>query len=332
MAPLVTIALPAFNAQATIRGAVRSALAQTVGTIEVVVVDDGSTDRTAGLVAELAAADPRLRLVRHPRRQGPAAARNSALLVARGTWFCCLEAGDRMAPGRLAGLLAAAGRWQVDLVADNLLCRDPGSGAVLGAVPGSARPIFRDATDFVRNDLPGGRRFRFAALKPLVRTALLHRHGIRYPTHLAAPTDLATDAEFHFWVECLLHGAELLLLPEAGYETPHPGLAPGAAPPAAADPGAVVGRAGPPPPEAWLRTNQALVDLALALGERGVAEALRERARKIGLIHARRHRVGPALALLARHLELLPTFATRLAAATVPTGRRWRKPGRLGAG
>ena len=340
MAPLATIAIPAFNAQTTIRAAVASALAQTIAEVEVIVVDDGSKDRTADLVAELATGDRRLVLVRHEGRRGPAAARNSAIERARGAWFCCLEATDRMAPGRLASLLAAADRWQVDLVADNLLYHDPVSGEVLGYAPGTERPIFRTAADFVRNDLPGGRRFRFSDLKPVVRTAVLGQHGVRFPSHLAV------DEDFHFWVECLLHGAELLLLPEAGYETSlgaasrRSDLPPAPILPAA---GSSVLEAGPASPQPALRTNEALRGLALSLGQGMAAEALKTRAGRIEVLHAyhcvtdllRQRRLVSALAHLARRLDVLPTFAAPLAegvARRLRARKTSRPRARLGVG
>ena len=343
MAPLATIAIPAFNAQTTLRAAVASALAQTITDVEVIVVDDGSGDRTASLAAELATIDRRVVLVRHAVRRGLAAARNSAIERARGAWFCCLEAADCMKTDRLASLIATADRWQVDLVADNLLYRDPASGEVLGYAPGTERPIFRTAADFVRNDLPGGRRFRFRDLKPVVRTRVLREHGLRFPTHLAA------DEEFHFWVECLLHGAELLLLPEAGYETSFAGDPRRSEPPPVAGTRAVSAagasdvRPSAVEPGPALRTNEALLGLALSLDQGMAAQALKVRAKRIEVLHAyhgamglfRQRRFVPALAFLARRFEVLPSFAVTLAEGTARRlrARKASRPrARLGIG
>jgi glycosyltransferase involved in cell wall biosynthesis len=78
--------MPAYNVEPYIGEALRSALAQTFIDLEVIVVDDGSTDGTADVAAGVAAADPRVRLVRQENR-GLAGARNTALRMARGDVF-----------------------------------------------------------------------------------------------------------------------------------------------------------------------------------------------------------------------------------------------------
>jgi hypothetical protein len=89
----VSVVVPAFNAAATIGRTLRSALAQTYPAIEVIVVDDGSTDGTAGIVAEAAAGDPRVRLIR-AERGGQAAARNRAIAESSGAFIAPLDADD----------------------------------------------------------------------------------------------------------------------------------------------------------------------------------------------------------------------------------------------
>jgi glycosyltransferase involved in cell wall biosynthesis len=99
--PLVSIVIAAFNAEATIEETCRAALAQTYASIEVLVVDDGSTDATAAMVLALADRDPRLRLIRQHNR-GVAAARNAGIAAARGELLAPLDADDLWAPGKIA--------------------------------------------------------------------------------------------------------------------------------------------------------------------------------------------------------------------------------------
>lgn len=91
--PLVSVITPAYNVERWIREAVSSALGQSIGDLEVLVVDDGSRDRTAALVEELAASDPRVRLLR-TRNRGVSAARNAALAVASGEFLALLDGDD----------------------------------------------------------------------------------------------------------------------------------------------------------------------------------------------------------------------------------------------
>lgn len=100
--PLLTVGIPAFEAQATIERAVASALAQTWRPLEVVVVDDGATDATASIAAGLAARHPEVRLIRHARNRGTAAARNTIIEAARGVAIAFFDHDDVSEPARLA--------------------------------------------------------------------------------------------------------------------------------------------------------------------------------------------------------------------------------------
>lgn len=97
--------IPAHNAERFIGAALASALGQSHSELEVVVVDDGSTDGTAAVVESWARRDPRVRLVRTARR-GVGAARNLAVAEARGALIAPLDADDLWAPEKLARQLA----------------------------------------------------------------------------------------------------------------------------------------------------------------------------------------------------------------------------------
>lgn len=89
--------MAAYNAEQTIAPAIRSALLQTVDSLEIVVVDDGSGDATAELALELGRDDSRVRLFRQE-NQGPAAARNRATAESRGELVVVLDADDLLFP------------------------------------------------------------------------------------------------------------------------------------------------------------------------------------------------------------------------------------------
>src|SRR5579875_23336 len=94
----VSVIMPAFNAARSVAWAISSALEQTVADIEVLVIDDASTDLTAAVVEEIAARDPRVRLIRNPVNGGPGVARNFGLDAARGEWVALLDADDAFLP------------------------------------------------------------------------------------------------------------------------------------------------------------------------------------------------------------------------------------------
>ncbi|SFH50450.1 Glycosyl transferase family 2 [Palleronia marisminoris] len=103
--PLVTVIVPAYNASRTIVETLSSIRAQTHRHLEILVVDDGSVDRTAALVKAEAQADPRLRLIRQP-NGGVAHARNAALWQAKGAFVAWIDADDLWHPEKIARQLA----------------------------------------------------------------------------------------------------------------------------------------------------------------------------------------------------------------------------------
>jgi glycosyltransferase involved in cell wall biosynthesis len=98
--PLVSVVLPAYNAAPFIRRTLESVLAQTYEKLEVLVVDDGSTDATIDIVKEMAARDQRVVLLRQPNR-GVAAARNLAIEVSRGEFIAPIDADDIWYPHKI---------------------------------------------------------------------------------------------------------------------------------------------------------------------------------------------------------------------------------------
>jgi len=97
----VSLIIATFNHARFLDAAIDSALAQTLGAVDVIVVDDGSTDDTPAVLARYAG---RVRVLRQPNR-GLAAARNAGLAAARGTYVAFLDADDVMAPTKLAAQL-----------------------------------------------------------------------------------------------------------------------------------------------------------------------------------------------------------------------------------
>ena len=102
---LVSVLVPACNAAATIGETLASAAAQSHRELEIIVVDDGSTDATAGIVRQAAQTDARIILVQQA-NAGVAAARNAALGRARGACIAPLDADDLWHPDKIARQLA----------------------------------------------------------------------------------------------------------------------------------------------------------------------------------------------------------------------------------
>ncbi len=99
--PLVSVIVPAYNAERYIERTLRSALDQTYRELEVIVVDDGSTDDTAAVVEAVKATDKRVQLIRQE-NAGVAAARNAAIAAASGRYVAPLDADDLWCPTKIA--------------------------------------------------------------------------------------------------------------------------------------------------------------------------------------------------------------------------------------
>jgi len=107
--PLVSVVIPVFNAGRYLRTALRTATSQTYPELEVVVVDDGSTERTTLSILQRATQQRALTVHRTPNR-GPAAARNLAIERARGSYILPLDADDYLDPRYVEKTLAVLER------------------------------------------------------------------------------------------------------------------------------------------------------------------------------------------------------------------------------
>lgn len=209
-APRVSVILPAYNAAAHLRRAVDSALAQTMADLEIVIVDDASTDATLEIAGRIAAQDSRVRVLHNERNSGPSVSRNRAIAAARGEWIAILDADDSWFPERLERMLADAG--DADVVSDDLY-------TVRGALFKPEEPVLRSMLQEAgfkitrprRLDIYDLVRYELALLKPIIRRSFLGRHELFYdPTLLRAH-------DFYLYFDILAQGGRWLQLPEGYY-------------------------------------------------------------------------------------------------------------------
>lgn len=139
----VSIVTPVHDAEATLPDTIASIWAQEMEDWELWLVDDGSTDASAEIMARACAADPRIHAIRLPRQSGAAAARNAGIRVARGRHIAFLDADDLWEPQKLATQLPvlAAGAGLVF----SAYRRIDASGQPLGLVGVSAEVGYKQA-------------------------------------------------------------------------------------------------------------------------------------------------------------------------------------------
>lgn len=105
--PEISVIVPVYRAEAYLRDCLDSILSQTFSEFEVILVDDGSPDRSGAICEEYARRDARVRVM-HQSNQGQAAARNHAMETAKGNWLCFVDSDDQIHPQMLELLYRAA--------------------------------------------------------------------------------------------------------------------------------------------------------------------------------------------------------------------------------
>lgn len=201
-----SVIIPAFNVAPYIEECIQSALGQTCMDLEVIVIDDGSTDGTAGVVESFD--DGRVRLIRNPSNRGVSYSRNAGISEARGEYLVLLDSDDILAPNRLDTFSKYLEHEQTDLIFDDLLYFRDGEPAT-GVTAFSMRGIAAHDVGhlgyaaFVSKDL--------AILKGVIRKAFLTEHSIAYAEGHSVGEDFA------LYSEIFLSGAKVSFIPDALY-------------------------------------------------------------------------------------------------------------------
>jgi GT2 family glycosyltransferase/glycosyltransferase involved in cell wall biosynthesis len=198
-----------YNGERFLRDALASACNQTLRAIEILVIDDASSDTSVEIANKLAAEDARIRVISRETRSGPGAARNDGIAAARGQWIAVLDSDDMMHPSRLADLVREAELWNADICADDLLIFQDGAPPSSHLSPHQRKLGWVTAADFV--DRIYGREPSLGYLKPLISTAFLRTHGIRYEPELLIGED------YNLILKLLAKGAKFRLLDTLTY-------------------------------------------------------------------------------------------------------------------
>jgi glycosyltransferase involved in cell wall biosynthesis len=150
--PEVTVIIPTRNRRDFLRQSVTDTLRQQEVDLEVVIVDDGSTDGDA--LHDVEGLDERIRMVRHPSRHGVANARNTGIDSARGEWLAFLDDDDRWSPLKLRTQLDAASASGASWAYCGAVTVDVANRVVSASSPPDEAPIMRSVLE--RNPVPGG--------------------------------------------------------------------------------------------------------------------------------------------------------------------------------
>ncbi len=214
MNPKVSVIIPAYNTEAYIAKAIESALEQTLTDLEVIVVDDGSSDKTLEIAKSFT--DQRLKVIANQQNFGVSAARNRALRAAQGEWIAILDSDDWYLSERLEKLVLLAEETNADMIADDLyLIKDGATSPWSTLIQESGEHINKilqiDVVYFVETDVYGQTGLHLGLTKPIFKREFLVKHGIEYDESISIAED--------FWLDlkCLIKGARFFLIPKAYY-------------------------------------------------------------------------------------------------------------------
>lgn len=211
-APVVSVVIATFNSARYVEAAVSSVLRQSLQSIEVIVVDDCSSDDTVAIVKKHRCRDDRVRLAQLERNAGPATARNRGIELARGQWLAILDSDDLFAPDRLHALVDIAEREKADIIADNLVVFSGGKvpRATFFLNPATPSDLL-DLLSYLEGTVLYGGGADYGYLKPVIRLAALRRANLQYNPALR----IAEDDDFV--VRMLLAGMRYWLEPTPSY-------------------------------------------------------------------------------------------------------------------
>ena len=182
---MISVIIPAYNAEATIRNCLNSLLAQTYGDYEAIVVDDGSSDGTARIVASYAAADKRFRLLRQE-NAGVSSARNAGMSIARGGLIGFVDSDDTVSPAFLEALLE---QYEPGVLPFSDIIRSDGNGSALRPIP-PVLPLNREllAKEYLCGAL--GQGVAFSVWNKLFSADVLRESSIHFSPELTVGEDM----------------------------------------------------------------------------------------------------------------------------------------------
>ena len=191
--PLVSVVIPVWNGEKTIVRCLESVLRQTWQAMEILVVDDGSTDGTPALLEKMARQDPRIRVIRQE-NAGVSEARNTALPLCQGKYIRFVDSDDTLPPDAMAHLVRKAEENGSDLVMAAYT-------EVVGPMRHVRAMVKREDTVDCDDFLPILNRkansFYCGVLwNKLFRTELVHGQGLRFISGLSYGEDMAFVCQY----------------------------------------------------------------------------------------------------------------------------------------
>ena len=208
--PDITVAVPCHNGVKYLSECIESMLLQTHENIEILCVDDGSTDATVEILQNLAEKDCRIRVVCQP-QSGAGAARNNAISQAKGKYIVFVDCDDKIREDYLEDLYQTAERYHADVViAPQISWNGVGEGSVMynwiakKRMPQNKVFSYRDAPEYILNFTDGGPGGK------LFRRAFVREHDLAFLT-------IRRSEDFYFVFSAIVLAQNIFYLDKPGY-------------------------------------------------------------------------------------------------------------------
>lgn len=209
---MVSVIIPVYNGEKTLRRCVESVAGQSYDRLEILLIDDGSTDDSLGMARDLALADERIRVIRSPVNEGPSAARNKGIDDARGELLLFVDADDCLEPDALASLVAGIDEHEADIsVADFIKIKDDGStvGSGIELADGSLLSRTGLIEQTLRYLKQPNKSLLFAfSWGRLFKTSIIRQNRIRFSPDLRTFEDVAFNFDYLNCAEHLYFSAK----------------------------------------------------------------------------------------------------------------------------
>lgn len=191
--PMVSIIVPVYNVEACLSACLESIRRQTYGNIEVLVVDDGSTDGSAAICDEMAVTDGRFHII-HQKNTGVSGARNAAMDLASGKYIQFVDGDDRVLPEATETFVHAAETTGADMVLSRFYRVDGERRAPRGHIKGS-RVLTQQ--EFAQEMMKAPANYYYGVLwNKFYRRTIVERLGLRFEPEMSWAEDFMFNLEY----------------------------------------------------------------------------------------------------------------------------------------
>lgn len=190
MKPEISVIVPVYNTERYLERCILSLTEQTLNEIEILLVDDGSTDRSGAILDDFAGRDQRIRVI-HKENEGQGLARNEGLKLMQGTFVCFLDSDDHYERNALSRMVSAMKETGADLLSFGYRIDDAGGNLVMS--PHIRERVYEktEDKDEIREEFlmhlfgERGQEDELAAVSACMsvfRADIIREHGIRFPS------------------------------------------------------------------------------------------------------------------------------------------------------